>query len=162
MLYSVGRPIVLAICNLMHTQLRIHLWAYIIYRVSRDTFISKLISFTFNLYLTLLTCKPDVYFLSIFFQLFCVWVCNHRVSFLSQGVRFDPDLPQTLRLEFAKTNTKMAKPKQQQQQQQQQQQSSIMASTAPTLQQYILPTLINPVSARKSSQPTLSSCTVAI
>jgi hypothetical protein len=30
-----------------------------------------------------------------------------------QGMRFDPDLPQTLRLEFAKTNTKVAKPKQQ-------------------------------------------------
>ena len=26
-----------------------------------------------------------------------------------QGVRFDPDLPQTLRLEFAKTNTKISK-----------------------------------------------------
>lgn len=64
-----------------------------------------------------------------------------------QGVRFDPDLPQTLRLEFAKTNTKMAKPKQQQQQQQQQ--STIMASTAPTLQQYILPTLINPATAQE-------------
>jgi len=30
-----------------------------------------------------------------------------------QGIRFDPDLPQTLRLEFAKTNTKVVKPKQQ-------------------------------------------------
>jgi len=30
-----------------------------------------------------------------------------------QGVRFDPDMPQTLRLEFAKSNTKVAKPKQQ-------------------------------------------------
>jgi len=29
-----------------------------------------------------------------------------------QGVRFDPDLPQTLRLEFAKSNTKVQKPKQ--------------------------------------------------
>lgn len=28
-----------------------------------------------------------------------------------QGVRFDPDLPQTLRLEFAKSNTKVTKPK---------------------------------------------------
>lgn len=28
------------------------------------------------------------------------------------GVRFDPDLPQTLRLEFAKSNTKVQKPKQ--------------------------------------------------
>ena len=30
-----------------------------------------------------------------------------------QGVRFDPDLPQTIRLEFAKSNTKVSKPKQQ-------------------------------------------------
>ncbi|GAB1606268.1 uncharacterized protein LOC106878922 isoform X9 [Argonauta hians] len=30
-----------------------------------------------------------------------------------QGVKFDPDLPQTLRLEFAKSNTKVTKPKQQ-------------------------------------------------
>ncbi|KAK2184725.1 hypothetical protein NP493_255g02037 [Ridgeia piscesae] len=29
-----------------------------------------------------------------------------------QGIRFDPDLPQTLRLEFAKSNTKVTKPKQ--------------------------------------------------
>jgi RNA recognition motif-containing protein len=36
---------------------------------------------------------------------------------LQQGVRFDPDLPQTIRLEFAKSNTKVSKPKQQQQQQ---------------------------------------------
>jgi hypothetical protein len=28
------------------------------------------------------------------------------------GVRFDPDMPQTLRLEFAKSNTKVQKPKQ--------------------------------------------------
>lgn len=51
-----------------------------------------------------------------------------------QGVRFDPDLPQPIRLEFAKSNTKVSKPKQQQQstspisqlhhQQQQQQQQS--------------------------------------
>lgn len=30
-----------------------------------------------------------------------------------QGVRFDPDLPQPIRLEFAKSNTKVSKPKQQ-------------------------------------------------
>lgn len=29
-----------------------------------------------------------------------------------QGVKFDPELPQTIRLEFAKSNTKVAKPKQ--------------------------------------------------
>lgn len=40
-----------------------------------------------------------------------------------QGVRFDPDLPQTLRLEFAKSNTKVAKPKQQ---------SPLPAATHPT------------------------------
>jgi hypothetical protein len=28
------------------------------------------------------------------------------------GVKFDPDLPQTLRLEFARSNTKMTKPRQ--------------------------------------------------
>jgi hypothetical protein len=33
--------------------------------------------------------------------------------FLQQGVRFDPDMPQTIRLEFAKSNTKVSKPKQQ-------------------------------------------------
>ena len=32
-------------------------------------------------------------------------------DYLQQGVRFDPDLPQTLRLEFAKSNTKVTKPK---------------------------------------------------
>ena len=31
--------------------------------------------------------------------------------FSPQGVRFDPEIPQTLRLEFAKANTKMAKSK---------------------------------------------------
>lgn len=30
---------------------------------------------------------------------------------LPQGIRFDPEIPQTLRLEFAKANTKMAKSK---------------------------------------------------
>lgn len=30
-----------------------------------------------------------------------------------QGVRFDPEVPQTIRLEFAKSNTKVSKPKQQ-------------------------------------------------
>jgi len=31
---------------------------------------------------------------------------------LQQGVRFDPDLPQTIRLEFARSNTKVSRPKQ--------------------------------------------------
>lgn len=34
-----------------------------------------------------------------------------HISVWSQGVRFDPEIPQTLRLEFAKANTKMAKNK---------------------------------------------------
>ena len=51
---------------------------------------------------------------------------------IKKGVRFDPDLPQTLRLEFAKSNTKVQKPKQlnsqqQQQQQQQQHQNAVAA-----------------------------------
>ncbi|GAB6019127.1 hypothetical protein CHUAL_000745 [Chamberlinius hualienensis] len=43
---------------------------------------------------------------------------------LQQGVRFDPDMPQTIRLEFAKSNTKVSKPKQQ---------SPPAAATHPTL-----------------------------
>ena len=60
----------------------------------------------------------------------------HFACTLAQGVRFDPELPQVLRMEFAKTNTKMlAKPKplhhqhhHQQQQQQQLQAASSMSS----------------------------------
>ena len=52
--------------------------------------------------------------------------------FCVQGVRFDPDLPQTLRLEFAKSNTKVTKPKQQ---------SPQPAATHPTL--------IHPLAGRK-------------
>ena len=37
---------------------------------------------------------------------------SHTMFSLQQGVRFDPDLPQTIRLEFAKSNTKVSKPKQ--------------------------------------------------
>ncbi|CAG5127269.1 unnamed protein product, partial [Candidula unifasciata] len=36
---------------------------------------------------------------------------NPGLPLKSRGVRFDPDLPQTLRLEFAKSNTKVIKPK---------------------------------------------------
>lgn len=43
---------------------------------------------------------------------------------LQQGVRFDPDMPQTIRLEFAKSNTKVSKPKQQ---------AANSANTHPTL-----------------------------
>ncbi|GIY15769.1 hypothetical protein CEXT_685151 [Caerostris extrusa] len=46
-----------------------------------------------------------------------MYVCRERIQMpmllLQQGVRFDPDLPQTIRLEFAKSNTKVSKPKQQ-------------------------------------------------
>jgi hypothetical protein len=49
-----------------------------------------------------------------------------------QGTKFDPELPQTLRLEFAKSNTKVTKPKPQQlQQQQQPQQFMHMAVASP-------------------------------
>jgi len=43
-----------------------------------------------------------------------VWhpTMSDTLFFLQQGVRFDPDLPQTIRLEFAKSNTKVSKPKQ--------------------------------------------------
>lgn len=51
---------------------------------------------------------------------------------LQQGVRFDPDMPQTIRLEFAKSNTKVSKPKQQ------------TANTATTH-----PTLMHPLTGRK-------------
>lgn len=50
---------------------------------------------------------------------------------LQQGVRFDPDLPQTIRLEFAKSNTKVSKPKQ---------------MVAPALTQ---PPLVHPLTGRK-------------
>lgn len=36
---------------------------------------------------------------------------NYIIIFHVKGVRFDPDLPATLRLEFAKSNTKVQKPK---------------------------------------------------
>ena len=45
-------------------------------------------------------------------------------AILQQGVRFDPDMPQTIRLEFAKSNTKVSKPKQQ---------AANAANTHPTL-----------------------------
>lgn len=57
-----------------------------------------------------------------------------------QGVKFDPDLPQTIRLEFAKSNTKVSKPKQQ----------SPPAATA-------LPHLIHPLTGRKCLVKTSSS-----
>lgn len=44
----------------------------------------------------------------------CAWTQSSEsllCLFLCQGIRFDPENPQTLRLEFAKANTKMAKSK---------------------------------------------------
>ena len=55
---------------------------------------------------------------------------------LQQGVRFDPDLPQTIRLEFAKSNTKVSKPKQP------------SATVAPAHQ-----TLMHPLTQRKYRTP---------
>ncbi len=41
-----------------------------------------------------------------------IMIRNKMIDFyVYQGVRFDPDLPATLRLEFAKSNTKVQKPK---------------------------------------------------
>ena len=57
-----------------------------------------------------------------------------RPIFLQQGVRFDPDMPQTIRLEFAKSNTKVSKPKQQ--------------ATAATAH----PSLMHPLTGRKYNQ----------
>ena len=70
---------------------------------------------------------------SVFWSLACI---SHTLTFNTwlQGVRFDPDLPQTLRLEFAKSNTKVTKPKQQ---------SPQPAATHPTL--------IHPITGRKST-----------
>lgn len=44
------------------------------------------------------------YFVTILVYIF-------HLFFLPKGIRFDPEIPQTLRLEFAKANTKMAKNK---------------------------------------------------
>ena len=59
------------------------------------------------------TVSPHLFF-SFFFQFFQIELILHtgKPNFLQQGVRFDPDLPQTIRLEFAKSNTKVSKPKQ--------------------------------------------------
>lgn len=56
-------------------------------------------------------------------------------SLFQQGVRFDPDLPQTIRLEFAKSNTKVSKPKQ-----------HSPATIAGTITQ---PPLVHPLTGRK-------------
>lgn len=61
-------------------------------------------------------------------------------NFLQQGVRFDPDMPQTIRLEFAKSNTKVSKPKQQ---------AANAANTHPTL--------MHPLTGRKYPHRTPNS-----
>ena len=55
---------------------------------------------------------------------------------LQQGVRFDPDLPQTIRLEFAKSNTKVSKPKAQ----------SALVNPVTSMSQ---PPLVHPLTGRK-------------
>ena len=50
-----------------------------------------------------------------YWKIICHYVFIHLLSKQQkkqQGIRFDPDLPQTIRLEFAKSNTKVNKPKQ--------------------------------------------------
>jgi len=70
-------------------------------------------------------------------------------NILQQGVRFDPDMPQTIRLEFAKSNTKVSKPKQQ------------AANSANTH-----PTLMHPLTGRKYTHclklPPFSSLLVSL
>jgi RNA recognition motif-containing protein len=48
------------------------------------------------------------------FVTFSTRACAEAAKLDLQGVRFDPDLPQPIRLEFAKSNTKVSKPKHQQ------------------------------------------------
>lgn len=59
---------------------------------------------------------------------------------MQQGVRFDPDMPQTIRLEFAKSNTKVSKPKQ-------------PAAAAATSH----PALMHPLTGRKYAPPLVHS-----
>jgi len=79
------------------------------------------------------------------------------------GVRFDPDLPQTLRLEFAKSNTKVQKPKQltsqqQQQQQHQHQQHQNAVAAAAQLQQQAAHTTLIPLSRKWPMFEFISCC----
>ena len=72
------------------------------------------------------------------FFLLTVFLTSHDPlvgPILQQGVRFDPDLPQTIRLEFAKSNTKVSKPKQV---------SPVAATTSITQ-----PQLVHPLTGRK-------------
>lgn len=61
------------------------------------------------------------------------------ICVLMKGVRFDPDLPQTLRLEFAKSNTKVQKPKQLNAQQQQQQHQNAVAAQLQSAHTTLIP-----------------------
>ena len=73
---------------------------------------------------------------SVFFFFFCLLttVALHKTEKNRKGVRFDPDIPQTIRLEFAKSNTKVSKPKQQ---------NSSPPAAAPH------PTLLHPLTGRE-------------
>uniref|UniRef100_A0A673BHT0 RNA binding protein, mRNA processing factor n=1 Tax=Sphaeramia orbicularis TaxID=375764 RepID=A0A673BHT0_9TELE len=78
---------------------------------------------TLSIYIPATLLPPDVFTRSFFFFFFFSF--SFPVGFVSfdsrseaeaaknalNGVRFDPEIPQTLRLEFAKANTKMAKNK---------------------------------------------------
>ncbi len=78
------------------------------------------------------------FFLFLFFLYFCAFCLelNHFTVHPTneKGVRFDPDIPQTIRLEFAKSNTKVSKPKQQ---------NSSPPAAAPH------PTLLHPLTGRE-------------
>ena len=78
------------------------------------------------------------------------------VNFLQQGVRFDPDLPQTIRLEFAKSNTKVSKPKQPSPS------SAAAAAAAAAVSQAHSP-LVHPLTGRKYTysigSPNSQTCT---
>ena len=63
-------------------------------------------------------------------------ITSSRLVLLQQGVRFDPDLPQTIRLEFAKSNTKVSKPKTQ----------SALVNPVTSMSQ---PPLVHPLTGRK-------------
>ena len=72
--------------------------------------------------------------LSFFFFLSPHHRCTPQNRKNRKGVRFDPDIPQTIRLEFAKSNTKVSKPKQQ---------NSSPPAAAPH------PTLLHPLTGRE-------------
>ena len=72
--------------------------------------------------------------LSFFFFLSPHHRCTPQKRKNRKGVRFDPDIPQTIRLEFAKSNTKVSKPKQQ---------NSSPPAAAPH------PTLLHPLTGRE-------------